>query len=105
MTAVSIRQDLAAGDPRLAQTRNQLDQVSRVTSETPSAIAYACSRYVGHLHDAAQIEATSLELLDALARFARAARPLNDTLRDYVAARKTAEKRDHAGAMAILGRK
>ncbi len=105
MTAASAKQEIAAGDPRVAQARGQLDKAARLTAETPIAVASACSRYVGHLHDSAQIEATPLELLDALVKFGKTGKAMNDTLLDYVAARKAAPKRSHAEAMAALDRK
>lgn len=105
MTAGSVRQEVAADDPRVAQTRKQLDKVVKVTREEPMAVAAACSRYAGHLFDSIHEPATSLELLEALVQFARSGKPMTETLQDYVAARKLAPARSHAEAMAALGKK
>lgn len=105
MTALSIKQEIAANDARVAQSRALLDKAVKLTREEPVAIEAACSRYVGHLHDSAQIEATPLELLEALTRFGKAGQPMNETLQGYAAARKAAPARSHAEAMAALGGK
>jgi hypothetical protein len=105
MTSLSVRQELAANDPRVAQTRTLLDKAARLSLEEPMAIEAACSRYVGHLHDSAHIEAAPLELLEALVSFGKAGKPMRDTLQDYVVARKAAPGKSHAEAMAVLGRK
>ena len=105
LVAMSGGQDVAADDPRVAQTRKLLDKAVKLTQEEPMAIAAACSRYVGHLHDSAHIEATPMELLEALASFAKAGKSMRDTLQEYAAARKAAPARSHAGAMALLAKK
>lgn len=105
MTVLSARQDVAAGDARVAQARALLGKAMKLTQEQAVAIEAACSRYVGHLHDSAQIEAAPLELLEALAAFGKAGQPMRETLQAYVAARKTAPARSHAEAMAALGKK
>lgn len=105
MTALSVRQEVAAGGGRVAITRTLLDKAVKLTQEEAMAIEAACSRYVGHLHDSAHIEATPMELLEALATFAKAGKPMRDTLQEYVAARKAAPGKSHVEAMAKLGGK
>lgn len=105
MLSLSVKQDVNATDPRLAQTRTLLDKAVKLTGEAPIAVESACSRYVGHLHDSAQIEAAPLDLLEALAGFGKTGKPMRDTLQEYVAARKAAPDRTHAEAMALLGKK
>ncbi len=105
LTAASVKQEIASNDPRLAQTRLLLNKAVQLTAESPAAIASACKRYAGHLHDASHIEATPLELLDALAGLSTAGKPINDTLQQYAVARKAAPSHSHADAMAALGRK
>lgn len=74
-----------------------------LSGNDPTAIFASYRRYVGHLHDAAQIKATALELLAALSAFAVAGKPLNDTLLTYVAAHRAAPGQTHGEAMARLG--
>lgn len=105
MTELSLKQDVAENDPRVVQTRKQLDKVAKLTQEEPAAIAITCARYVGHLRDAAQIQATPLELLAVLVDFGQAGKPMRDTLQEYVAARKAVPTQSHAEAMAALGKK
>ncbi|WP_313953478.1 hypothetical protein [Accumulibacter sp.] len=103
MSSLSVGHQLAADDPAVARTRAMLEQVSKLSGDDATAIFAACRRYIGHLHDAAQIKATPLELLAALA-VAASGTPINDTLQAYVAARKAAPEKTHAGAMALLAK-
>lgn len=105
LTAMSVRQELAENDPRVAQTRKLLDKAVKLSREEPVAIAAACSRYAGHLFDSIHVSATALELLEALATFGKAGKPISETLQGYVAARKAAPARSHVEAMAALGGK
>ena len=105
LTATSFKETVVENDPRLGQTRKLLDKAVKLTREEPMAIAAACSRYVGHLHDSAQIDATPLELLEALARFGRSGESMRDTLQAYVVARKAAPSRNHADAMQAMGKR
>lgn len=105
IAAASVKQEVAADDPRVAQTRKLLDKAVKLTREEPMAIAAACSRYAGHLFDSIHERATALELLEALAAFGRSGRPMNETLQDYVAARKVAPGKSHVEAMTKLGGK
>ena len=105
MTELSAKQVIAANDPRVTQTRTWLDKVVKRSQTSPIAVEAACARYVGHLHDAAHIKATPLELLEALANFGKADKPIPEILQDYVQVRKTAAGKTHAEAMAVLGAK
>lgn len=105
MLALSVNQEISANDPRIAQTRSWLNKAVQVSGEEATAIAIACSRYVGHLHDSAHLAATPLELLEALARFGKAGKPMNDTLQEYAAARKSVPTRNHADALAAMATK
>jgi len=104
LTALSLAgaPEPAAGDPRVLETRKLLDKAVKLTREEPLAVASACQRYVGHLHDSAQIGATPLELLAALVAHGKAGQPMNETLQAYVAARKAAPGRTHGEAMNAL---
>lgn len=93
----------AANDPRVLEARKLLDKAVKQTREEPLAIASACQRYVGHLHDSLHIRATPLELLAALVTYGKAGQPMNETLQAYVAARKAAPGRTHDEAMNALG--
>ena len=105
LLAASAAEEIAPNDPRLAQVKIQLNKVVKLTAEEPAAVAAACARYAGHLHDSAHLSATPLELLEALSRFGKAGKPMNDTLQDYATARKAAPTRSHAEALAIMSRK
>jgi len=105
LTAMSVKQEVAENDPRVDQTRKLLDKAVKLTHEEPMAVGAACSRYAGHLFDAIHEPATALELLEALATFGKSGKPMNETLQDYVAARKAVPGKSHAEAMAVLGKK
>lgn len=104
LTSASIKEEIAPNDPRLAQTRVQLNKAAKLAAEEPAAVAAACARYAGHLHDSAHLPATPLELLEALSRFGKAGKPMNETLQDYAIARKAAAARSHAEALAAMGK-
>jgi hypothetical protein len=105
LVAMSGGQDVAADDPRVTQTRKLLDKAVKLTHEEPMAIAAACSRYAGHLFDSIHERATGPELLEALVAFVRSGKAMNETLQDYVAARKAAPGKSHVKAMAKPGGK
>lgn len=102
LTTLSVADEVPAGDARVAETQKLLDKVVKLTREEPLAVASACQRYVGHLRDAAQIRATPLELLNALAAYGKAGQSMQETLQAYVAARKAAAGRTHEEAMRAL---
>jgi hypothetical protein len=101
MTSLSLDHPVAADDPLVSETRAMLEQVSKRSGEDATAIFAACRRYAGHLHDAAHIRASQLELLAALDTYGKTGQSINDTLQAYVAARKAAADKTHAAAMAL----
>lgn len=102
MTSLSLGHQIAADDPAVSKTRAMLEKISKRSGDDATAIFAACRRYAGHLRDAAQIRASQLELLAALAAHEQTGQSINDTLQAYVAARKAAPDKTHAAAMAAL---
>lgn len=105
LAAYEAGQEVASGDPRVARFQEQLGRVARVTGEGEDVIAAACVRTARHVFDVTRSKATPGELLEALVRFARPGVPMQDTLREYVTARRNAPTRSHAEALAALGGK
>jgi hypothetical protein len=99
-----VPEEIAPNDPRLAQVKIELGKAAKLTAEEPTAVAAACSRYASHLQDSAHLPATPLELLEALSRFGKAGKAMNDTLQDYATARKAAPARSHAEPLAAMGK-
>jgi hypothetical protein len=96
----ALGNDVAESDARVVRTRGQLEQVAKVTGETPEAVAAACVRTAGWFFDVTRTRATSLEMLDALVKLARAGTPMQDTLREYIQARRQVAGHGHAEALA-----
>lgn len=105
LAAYEAGQEVPAGDPRVARFQGQLTQVARITGEGEDVIAVACVRTARHVFDVTRSKATPGELLEVLVRFARPGTPMQDTLRDYVTARRNAPGRSHAEALAALAGK
>ncbi len=101
MVELSLRQEVAAGDPRVAQTQAQLKKATRITGETEQAVAAACTRAARFIFDATKAPATPLDVLDALAAKG-AGRPMSDTVGAYVAARRNSAGKTHAEALAAM---
>lgn len=102
MASVSAREDVPAGDPRVAQARAWLDRVVKATGEDERAVAAQCERTARWFLDMTKHRATSLEMLEALALLGRPGVPMQDTLRDYVFARRSTVGKTHAEALAPL---
>ena len=102
LTVHGLGNDVAENDTRVVRTRGQLDQVAKITGETPEAVAAACVRTAGWFFDVSRTKASSLEMLDALVKLAKAGTPMQDTLRDYVQARRQVAGHGHAEALAVL---
>lgn len=102
MAAASVREDVAAGDPRVAQARAWLGRVTKATGEDERAVAAQCERTARWFLDMTKHRATSLEMLEALALLGRPGVPMQDTLRDYVLARRSTAGKTHAEALASL---
>ncbi|MBL8489181.1 MAG: hypothetical protein JNM82_00185, partial [Rhodocyclaceae bacterium] len=90
LAAYEAGQEVAAGDPRVVRFQGQLTQVAKVTGEGEDVIAAACVRTARHVFDVTRSKATPGELLEVLVRHARPGTPMQDTFRDYVAARRNA---------------
>jgi len=97
---VSLREDIPANHPRLAKTREQLQRVVKQTGEGENAVAQTCIRNARYVFDVARIDVRPHEVLDAVAQFAPAGKPLNETTQRYVQLRL--KKLDHAGTMAQM---
>lgn len=102
LTVQALGNDVAESDARVVRTRGQLEQVAKVTGETPEAVAAACVRTSGWFFDVTRTKATSLEMLDALVKLAKAGTPMQDSMRDYVQARRQVAGHGHAEALAAL---
>ena len=98
---VSLRQDIPANHPRLAQTREQLQRLAKLTGENEQTIAQACMRNSRYAFDAAHIDVRPLEVLEAAARYAPAGKPLSETTQRYIDLRVN-KKLDHVGALAAF---
>lgn len=101
LVELSTRQEVAAADPRVAQTQAQLKQATRATGESEQAVAAACTRAARFIFDATRAPATPLDVLDALAAKG-AGRAMSDTVGAYVAARRNAPGKTHAEALAAM---
>lgn len=106
LVVVSARgEDVAAGDPRVKQARDWLARVAKLSGEDDKAIAAQCERTARWFFDVTRQKATSLEMLEALARLGKPGAPIQDILRDYVAARRETAGKSHAEGLAALGAK
>lgn len=101
LVELAAKQEVAASDPRVAQTQAQLKKATQATGESEQAVAAACTRAARFLFDATKAPATPLEVLDALAAKGKG-RPMSDTVGAYVAARRNAAGKTHAEAMAAM---
>jgi hypothetical protein len=98
----STREDVAANDARVAKVRGWLDKAVKNSGESERAVAAACERSARYFFDLTKTRATAQELLEALATYGRAGKPLQETLSDYVKARRQAAGMTHAAAMAAM---
>lgn len=101
MVSLSVKQEVAESDPRVALVRKQMAKAVKVTGETEQAVAAACTRAARFIFDATKAPATSIDVLEALAEKG-AGRPMSDTIGRYVEARRNAAGKTHAEAMAAL---
>jgi hypothetical protein len=101
LVEVSVSQEVAANDPRVATAREQLARVAKLTGETEQAVAYACMRNARYIFDATRQRVTPLEVLEALAKHAPAGKPLSDATQRYSNLRAQ-QKLGHAAAMNAL---
>ena len=98
---VSLRQDIPANHPRLAQTREQLQRVAKFSGESEQSVAQACVRNARYAFDAARIDVRPHEVLEAAAQFAPSGKPLSETTQRYIDLRVN-KKLDHAKALAAF---
>ena len=98
---VSLRQDIPANHPRLAQTREQLQRLARLTGENEQMIAQACMRNARYAFDAARIDVRPHEVLEAAAMYAPAGKPLSETTQRYIDLRVN-KKLDHVKALSAF---
>lgn len=102
LTVMSIREDLAENDKRIAQTRAWLDKVVKTTGEDEKAVAATCQRTAKFIIDSTRSRATPLEVLEGLALHVKAGQPMPDTTLAYVNARRQSADKSHAAALAAL---
>jgi hypothetical protein len=101
LVAATLNQEVPANDPRVAKARDQLAQVMKATGEDEQTVATTCIRNARYIFDFSRQRTTPLEVLEALAKFAPAGKPLGDTTQRYSGLR--VQKRiSHAEAMAQM---
>lgn len=103
LTAFALRQDVAAGDARVVQTKDWLAKAAKATGEDEKAVAAASVRAAKFFLDLTRMPATPLETLEAVARAAKPGEPMGDVLMHYVEARRAAPGKTHAEALQALG--
>lgn len=97
----SLNQEVPANDPRVAKTREQLQQVMKATGESEQSVSQVCMRNARYIFDFSRQRTSPLEVLEALAKYAPAGKPINDTTQRYFDLR-VKQKLDHAAAMAKM---
>ena len=103
IVAASLREDVAAADARVKQAQAWLEKASAATGEEAKAVAAFSERTARWFFDISRSKATALEMLEALALLAKPGTTMNDTLRDYIEARRAAAGKSHAEALKALG--
>jgi hypothetical protein len=98
----SVREDVAADDPRVGKARAWLERAVKTSGEPERAVAAACERTARYFFDLTKTRASALELLEALAAHGRTGKPMQETLADYVKVRRQAAGMTHAAAMAAM---
>jgi hypothetical protein len=99
----SLREDVPVEDARVAKARGWLDKAVKASGESERAVAAACERTARYFFDLTKVRATALEMLEALAAYGRSGRPMQETLSDYVKARRQAADKSHGAALAVMG--
>ena len=103
IVASSLREDVAASDPRVAAARPWLAKAAKTYGADEKAIAAQCERTARWFFDVTRSRATPLEMLEALALMAKQGVTMEDAMRGYVEARRAAAGKTHAEALAKLG--
>jgi hypothetical protein len=101
LVSVSLGEEVTANDPRVAKAREQIAKVAKATAETDQAVAQGCMRNARYIFDFSRQPVSPLEVLEALAKFAPAGKPMSDTTQRYFNLR-VRDKLGHAAAMAAL---
>lgn len=105
IVARSVGEDVAAGDARVIQAKGWLAKVTKVTGEDEKAVAAACERTSRWFFDMTRTRATALEMLEAVALLAKPGKTMQDTMVDYVQARRQTADKSHAAALKALNAK
>ncbi len=103
IVASSLREDVGAADPRVVSARAALAKAAKAYREDEKAVAAHCERTARWFLDMTRTRATPLEMLEALALFAKPGLTMQDAMRNYVEARRATTGRTHAEALAKLG--
>lgn len=103
IVAVSLREDVGPADARVKQAQAWLEKVRTATGEEAKSIAAFSERTSRWFFDATRQRATPLEMLEAMALLTKAGKPMQDTLRDYIQARRNAPGKTHAEGLKALG--
>ncbi|MDP2794691.1 MAG: hypothetical protein Q8O25_11550 [Sulfurisoma sp.] len=98
----STHEDVAANDARVARVRGWLAKTVKASGENERAVAAACERSARYFFDLTKTRATAQELLEALAAHGRSGKPMQETLADYIKARRQAAGMSHAAALAAM---
>lgn len=104
LTVAALGDDVQAKDPRVAQTRVWINQVIKATGEEGESVAAASVRLSRYLFDVTKIRVSPLEVLEAVAKYAPAGKPLNETTQRYFDLRAK-QKLDHVAALAAMAAK
>lgn len=103
IVASSLREDVAAADPRVSAARPWLAKAAKTYGVDEKAVAAHCERAARWFFDVTRSRATPLEMLEALALTAKPGMALEDAMRGYVEARRATAGKTHAEALAKLG--
>jgi hypothetical protein len=96
--------DVKPGDPRVAQARSWIAQTMKTTGEEEEAIAATSMRLSRYLFDVSKVRVSPLDVLEMLAKYAPAGKPLNETTSRYFDLRAK-KNLGHAEAMAAMAGK
>jgi len=94
----SLREEIPAHHPRIAQIREQLQRLAKLSGESEQAVSQACIRNARYAFDVARIDVRPLEVLEAATLHAKAGKPLSEATQRYIEFR-VKQKLDHVGAL------
>ncbi len=101
LVEASLNQAVPDNDPRVAKTREQLASAMKATGESEESVAQVSMRNARYIFDFSRQRVSPLEVLEALAKYAPAGKPINDTTQRYFDLR-VKQKLGHAEAMTKL---